>query len=358
MAVTDTDGSAGSQLIDAAMDSAAGPLRVLVFGATGYIGRCVTRELVARGHGVVAFARERSGIGGRSTPEQSRVQLGGAEVRFGDVSDPGSIRAEGLRGEHFDAVVCCLASRNGGVQDSWKIDYQASLHTLEAARAAGADHFVLLSAICVQKPDLAFQQAKLQFEQALMNSGLRYSIVRPTAFFKSLAAQVEPVKKGFPYVLVGDGEGASCKPISETDLAAFIADCLIDSDRQNRILPIGGPGEALSARAQGELLFELSGRKPWFVRVPVALFDGVIALLACLAGVFPQLLDAAEFARIGRYYACESMLVYDAERQCYDAAATPSTGQDTLRAFYARVLRDGLAGQELGDQALFRHPDA
>ncbi len=41
-------------------------------------------------------------------------------------------------------------------------------------------HFVLLSAICVQKPLLAFQKAKLAFEAHLLEQGLTYSIVRPT----------------------------------------------------------------------------------------------------------------------------------------------------------------------------------
>jgi divinyl chlorophyllide a 8-vinyl-reductase len=52
---------------------------------------------------------------------------------------------------------------------------------------------VLLSAICVQKPELAFQHAKLAFERALIDSGLAYTIVRPTAFFKSLSGQVDRV---------------------------------------------------------------------------------------------------------------------------------------------------------------------
>jgi divinyl chlorophyllide a 8-vinyl-reductase len=50
---------------------------------------------------------------------------------------------------------------------------------------------VLLSAICVQKPLLEFQRAKLAFEAKLQEAGdITYSIVRPTAFFKSLAGQV------------------------------------------------------------------------------------------------------------------------------------------------------------------------
>ena len=76
-------------------------------------------------------------------------------------------------------------------KDSWAIDYQATLNALEVARSQGAAHFVLLSAICVQKPLLEFQHAKLRFEAALQAAGdISYSIVRPTAFFKSLAGQV------------------------------------------------------------------------------------------------------------------------------------------------------------------------
>ena len=75
-------------------------------------------------------------------------------------------------------------------KDSWAIDYQATKNCLDTAKQKGAQHFVLLSAICVQKPLLEFQHAKLNLEAAIRDSGLSYSIVRPTAFFKSLAGQV------------------------------------------------------------------------------------------------------------------------------------------------------------------------
>ena len=52
--------------------------------------------------------------------------------------------------------------------------------------------------------------------------------------------QVENVKKGFPYIMFGDGHLASCKPISEADLASFMADCIEDKQKVNQILPIGG----------------------------------------------------------------------------------------------------------------------
>ncbi len=48
------------------------------------------------------------------------------------------------------------------------------------------------------------------------------------------------MKGGKPYVMFGDGRLAACKPISEADLAAFIADCVQGEDRVNEMLPIGG----------------------------------------------------------------------------------------------------------------------
>ena len=53
------------------------------------------------------------------------------------------------------------------VASSWAIDYEATLNTYEQGRKAGMAHFVLLSAICVQKPLLEFQKAKLALEAKL-----------------------------------------------------------------------------------------------------------------------------------------------------------------------------------------------
>ena len=64
--------------------------------------------------------------------------------------------------------------------------------------------------------------------------------------------------------------------------------------------------------------------------------------------------DSAEFGRIGRYYATESMLVWDEAAGRYVADATPSYGRDTLEHFFARAVQEGgLEGQELGDAAVF-----
>jgi len=303
--------------------------------------------LVRQGHEVVCFGRPP-----RTLSSVPAVPPAGVIVRTGDVADPGSLARDGFKGERFDAVVSCMASRTGTPRDAWAVDHQAHLLVLEAAKRAGVPHMVLLSAICVQKPQLAFQQAKLAFERALMDSGLTWSIVRPTAFFKSLAGQVERVKRGKPFLIFGDGTLTACKPISDDDLAAFIASCLEDPDRQNRIMPIGGPGDAQTPRQQGEQLFALLGREPRFKQVPVGLLDTIISVLTVLGRVIPPLADKAQLARIGRYYATESMLVWDSADQRYDASATPSTGRDTLGDFFAKRLR-GEATDDRGEHAVF-----
>lgn len=325
-----------------------GPRRVLVLGGTGTIGRATVRAIVARGHAVVCLVRWRDPSG----PADPVPLPAGATARVADVTDPASLARDGIRGEAFDVLVSCLASRTGLPDDAWAIDYQAQVNALDAAKAAGVTHIVLLSAICVQKPILAFQHAKLAFERALIGSGLAYTIVRPTAFFKSLSGQIDRVTRGKPFLVFGDGLLTACKPISDDDLGRYLADCIDDADRRNRVLPIGGPGEAITPKAQGEHLFALLGREPRFRHVPVALLDGIIAVLATLGRWNPALAARAELARIGRYYATESMLVLDPATGRYDAHATPSTGSDTLFAYYARLVR-GEAVAERGDHAVF-----
>jgi divinyl chlorophyllide a 8-vinyl-reductase len=314
-----------------------------LLGATGTIGQATLHALLKQGHQVVCFGRASS---------QVHPKLAGVIYRMGDVSDPASLARDGFQGEAFDAVVSCMASRTGAPRDAWAIDHQAQCHVLQAAQAAGVTHFVLLSAICVQKPKLAFQHAKLAFEQALINSGMRYSIVRPTAFFKSLSGQIERLRQGKPFLLFGNGELTACKPISDDDLGDYLAGCLSDHQRHNQVLPIGGPGPAITPLQQGHMLFELMGKPPKFKRVPVGLLDGIIAVLSTLGHVVPPLANKAELARIGRYYATESMLVFNPNTERYDEASTPSHGLMTLRAHYAALIAQDQS-VNLGDHAVF-----
>jgi divinyl chlorophyllide a 8-vinyl-reductase len=320
-------------------------MRVLLFGATGTIGQATCKALLHAGHEVVCFVRQPS-------QTQAHELLAGAQLRFGDAQSIESVKNHGLKGENFDAIVSCMASRTGAAKDAWAIDYKAHSQLLQIAKEAGIAQFVLLSAICVQKPLLAFQQAKLAFEKELLESGLNYSIVRPTAFFKSLSGQIKRLQQNKPFLLFSDGQLTACKPISDHDLGMFIAQCLSDTAKHNQILPIGGPGDAITPLQQGAYLFKAMGKPPKYKHVPVALLDVIIQVLKVLGWFIPSLAAKAELARIGRYYATESMLVWDAQTQQYDAHITPSFGTQTLFAHYDQLLA-GQANVQSGEHSVF-----
>jgi divinyl chlorophyllide a 8-vinyl-reductase len=254
------------------------------------------------------------------------------------------------RADFRDSLWTLQAPFTGTPQEAWAIDYRANSSALAAAKSAGVARFVLLSAICVQKPLLEFQRAKLAFEAELQASGLIYSIVRPTAFFKSLSGQVARVAAGKPFLVFGDGRLTTCKPISDGDLARYLGECLTNPALQNRILPIGGPGPAITPIDQAAMLGELLGRDVRVKRVPLALMDTIIAVLSTLGHLSPRMAEKANLARIGRYYGTESMLVWDGH--AYRAEDTPEFGQSTLRDHYAALLAGG-ARNDLGAHGVF-----
>lgn len=314
------------------------PKSVLLLGATGTIGRATVSALVAADFTVCAPVRHGSDIS----------DLTGAVLC--DMTQDALLA---LMTEHdCDAVISCVASRSGAPEEARAIDHGLNSLALGAAIRAGATHFVLLSAICVQKPKLAFQRAKLAFEAELQAAPITWSIVRPTAYFKSLSGQMARVRAGKPLLLFGDGALTACKPIGNEDLARYLVSCLSDAQLQNRILPIGGPGPAITPRAQGEMLFDALGRRPRFQHVPLAVMSCIKAGLI-LGGLASQRLRSkAELARIGHYYATESMLVWDAARERYDADATPEFGVQTLADHYAQLAANKIT-DDRGAHAVF-----
>lgn len=103
-------------------------VRVCVAGSTGYIGKFVVNEFISQGYNTIAMARERSGIGGKQGRSDVQSMFPGGEVLFTEVQDISKLRSSFP--ENVDVVVSCLASRTGGVKDSWDIDYQATANLL------------------------------------------------------------------------------------------------------------------------------------------------------------------------------------------------------------------------------------
>lgn len=298
------------------MSLAASPARrVVLAGASGTIGQAVAAALAAAGHETHALARA-------------------------DFASPAAL-AQRVAEARAEVVISCIASRSGAPKDAWAVDRDANLALLAAAEAAGARQFILISAICVQKPRLAFQHAKLAFEAALVESPITHTIIRPTAFFKSLSGQVARVRAGKPFLLFGDGELTACKPISDADLARFILAAIDNPEAAGRILPVGGPGPAISLREQGELLFAAARRPARFRSVSPGLFAAAARVLGQGAGLSQWCAARAEYARIAHYYATESMLVWDPASGRYRADLTPEFGSETLFDHYRRLMAKG-----------------
>jgi divinyl chlorophyllide a 8-vinyl-reductase len=271
---------------------------VLIVGATGYIGRAVVAEAVRRGHRVIAVVRSLKGD----------TRFDGAEVVVADVGDPASMAQVFAR--KVDVVISCLATRSGLPKDFDDIDYKATLNVLNAALAAGTAKFILLSAICVRKPDLPLQLAKLKMEDALMRSGIDYTIVRPTAYFWVFDSQARMIARGKPAYLIGSGDQAVHNPISREDLAVFMLDSMDDGERRNRVFVIGGPevpDNIISYRTALGMVFEALGREPRFVRIPDWAMRALIGVTGFIGLAFRRAAVFSGFLKVVYYYMVNDM---------------------------------------------------
>lgn len=321
----------------------------IVAGATGYIGRAVVRECVARGYNTISLVRDASkasldeALSGSSLVECDVQNVEEVQRLFSEIAS-GQHACSTYAGSESNAeplpvdIVCsCLASASGIESEVYAIDYQATLNLLNAGRdpSVSARHFVLLSAFCCRNPLLKLQQAKLEFEDRLHEQNdMTYSIVRPTAFFKSVSGQYESIMDGNSYVLFGDGAVTYCNPIAETDLATYMCDSAIDEKQWGRILNVGGPDEPLSNKMLAEMMFRAIDKPAKFVYVPTEIFDWSIGMIEWIARNFPSQKwnDVLETAKIGKYYAVEDMLTTKEEEKF---------GTIRMMDHFEKIARDG-----------------
>ena len=299
--------------------------KIFVAGSTGYIGKNVVKYALDNGFDVVTAKRHSD-----NKPVQLNKKLKVIKISNNDNNWIADL-------EKVDVIISCLASRTGEPKDAHLVDYKLNCLLLEKAKALKCSQFILLSAICVQKPRLAFQFEKLAFEEELKKSGLNFSIVRPTAYFKSLSGQIENIKKGKPYVYFGDGQITQCNPISEKDLSLYILSCIKDKTKWQKILPIGGPKQSITPKDIGKILFEIFEVSPKYKSFPTKLLDAIRLLLLIISPFSNWAKNKSELIKIAKYYATESMLIWDEKKKCYDANMTPSTGKDTLRDYFYSI---------------------
>ena len=315
---------------------------VLVAGASGYIGRAVVEELIKRGYFVYVIVRQNTKF---AQSNASNLTVLSVDI------DKKENWTQQL--PEVDVIISCLASRSGRAQDASYVDYGLNSDLLRFACKTKVQHFILLSAICVQKPKLAFQYEKLRFQNELVTSGLKYSIVLPTAFFKSLSGQINRIKQGKSFLVFGSGRETSSLPISDTDLARFISNCIVEKAMWNKSLPVGGPGPVITPLDQAEMLFEIFNRPKKIRHVSHHLFDILIACLLPVSFFSSRIKDHLELLKIGKYYAQESMLFYDAETGSYSAEKTPKFGENLLYDYYCSLRDEPCKIPDMGSQKLF-----
>jgi uncharacterized protein YbjT (DUF2867 family) len=232
----------------------------LVVGATGYLGGEICRRLVERGKPVRALVRE------TSAPEKvSRLEALGAEVEHGDLKERLSLDAacSGVSAVLSTATVIAGGQPGDSLQAT---DEQGQLNLVDAARSAGVGRFLFISFIEVP---VAFpmQDAKRAVERALQESGIAYTILRPSNFMETWLGPVVgwDVAGGRVRVL---GEGDERRNwVSLGDVAEVAVRAVDDPEAENEVITFAG--DYASANELVVAFQEETGRTLDVERVPV-----------------------------------------------------------------------------------------
>ena len=210
-------------------------MKILVTGATGFVGPRIVHALRAQERDVRVLVRR---------PERA-AQLGtwGAELATGDITDPASLAAA-LKG--CTHVVHLVAILTGSSSDFERVMTQGTKDLVGAATSEGVEQFVLMSALGTSeasKDDVPYYGAKWAEEQAVLASGLAYTIFRPSFVFGrggALPLFLKQVRYSPVVTVLGDGLQRS-QPIWIEDVAAYFAHSIDNPAALGRTFELGGP---------------------------------------------------------------------------------------------------------------------
>lgn len=232
----------------------------LVAGATGSVGSGIVLSLLA--HGKPARALVRS----TSDPQKvQRLRDAGAEIAIGDLKSRRSLDAACSGVKTVISTASSTVSRGEG--DSIEtVDGNGQLALVDAAAAAGAAHFILVSF-----PDMGLefplQTAKRSVEARIRASGMGWTIVQPTFFMEAWLGPHLGFDPANGHVRIfGDGEEPTSW-ISAADVVRFVVACVDDDRVKATLMPIGGP-EALSPNEVVRIFEEMRGEPLTVEHVP------------------------------------------------------------------------------------------
>jgi len=233
---------------------------ILIAGATGVLGSEICRLFAKQGTAIRALVRE------TSDPEKiARLKEMGAETAVGDLKDRGSLDKAC---QDIKTVVSTVSGIHGRLDGDTiaRVDREGQQNLIDAAKAAGVDRFIYIS-FPGGTEGFPLQDAKRTTEQALMESGINYTILQPTCFMEvwlSPALGFDAV--GGEARIYGTGEN-KISFISYKDVAKFAAAAVDNPAAKNSVIELGGP-EALSPLEVVKIFERATGRKFSLQHIP------------------------------------------------------------------------------------------
>lgn len=228
--------------------------KVLLAGATGYLGEYILKELLAKDFSVRAIVRNEKNI----SKYRGQQHL---EIVKAEITQSGSLR--GLC-KDMDAVISTVGiTRQKDGLTYMDVDYQANMNLLEEAKKNGVRRFIYIALLNGEKlTRLKLCAAKEKFVNALKKSGLEYVVIRPTGYFSDMSEFFDMAKKGRIY-LFGNGE-YKMNPIDGADLAKV---CVYAIHSSKTEISVGGP-EILSHNQIAETAFSVLNKKTKITHLP------------------------------------------------------------------------------------------
>ncbi|MDT8436027.1 MAG: NAD-dependent epimerase/dehydratase family protein [Gemmatimonadota bacterium] len=236
--------------------------RVLLSGATGFLGGHLLPRLVARGHRVRALARP----GGRPPGADGPT----VEWRVADLVDRASLA--GLAEGCTAAVHLAIRTRAGRPGDLERAHGAATRHLLAEAARAGVRRFVYVGALGASPAGGPFLRSKFAAEDAVMTSGREFVVLRPCIIygpgdrFTSAIVRLLRTLPAFP--VPGDGT-AALQPLAVEDAADALVQAVERADLAGRGFDLAGP-ERLSLVRIVRIIGRTIGRPRPVVPLPAA----------------------------------------------------------------------------------------
>lgn len=249
-------------------------MRVLVTGATGFLGRRVVQALCDQGHQVRCLVH---------TPgEEERLPGRDLDIHYGGVSDITALRAATYS---LDAVVHLVAViRERGAATFDAVNRQGTRNVATVAAEAGVGHFIHVSAIGAQdQPLYPYLHSKWRGEQEVVQCGIPFSILRPSILFgpgDEFITTLAALARALPVMPIA-GSGANLlHPIAVEDAAQCIA-ATVSGEPTMGPIELGGPEHLTYVEVVQTVCRNLSVRRA-LLPVPLSVMQGLARVMEAI----------------------------------------------------------------------------